>query len=403
MAKTKSPFAALVTADSALETIITKLRSITDTEEVPLIESDGRVLAQDIKSTINVPAFDRAAMDGFAVRSDDVDEPAMLKIIGSAFAGEAFKKTAKKGECVEVATGAPMPKGTDAVVMIENSTVVGQAVKFTHPVKPGENVGRKAEDIGKGDVVVERGTVLAPGPIAAIAIIGRDTVKVYRKPRVLIFTTGDEVVAPGKTLKQGQVYDCNSFAMMTVCQRAGADVTYRPNVKDTEKALLDAIKDASQEFDAIVFSGGTSVGAKDFGEKVLSKLGKVHVHGVAIKPGKPLLFGTIKRCGVFGMPGYPTSCLLTAKLFLAPAVRKLAHNVSHERRKKPVILGHEIKQDKTKQLLLPVRLDDQDVAFSTFKSSGAITSLSQSVGYVEVDAGDSVLPKGSEVVIRIIT
>ena len=393
----------LVSADDALDTILSKLRPVTGTELCPVEDSDLRVLAEDLKSTLNVPAFDRAAMDGYAVRSEDLEEPGMLKVTGKALAGTPFKGTVKKGECVEIATGAPMPKGADAVVMVENAQVVGQAVSFKTPVVEGENVGRKADDIGKGDVVLKRGTVMGPGQIAAVAIIGKAKVKVARKPKVLIFTTGDEVVAPGKALKQGQVYDCNSYAMMTIARRAGAEVTYRPNVKDTLASLKKVLTDASTKYDLVVFSGGTSVGARDYAREAVGELGRVHVHGVAIKPGKPLLFGTIKKCGVFGMPGYPTSCLLTAKLFLSPAIRRLAHNHFHERRRKIVTLGHEVKQDKTKQLLLPVKVDDHDVAWSTFKGSGAITSLSECKGYIEIDAGDGIVAKGAEAILRIIS
>jgi molybdenum cofactor synthesis domain-containing protein len=398
----KSGFGTLVSADDALDTILAKLRPVTGTEVIPVEDSDLRILAEDIKSTLNVPAFDRAAMDGYAVRSEDLEEPGMLRVAGKAMAGKGFKGIVKKGECIEIATGAPMPKGADSVVMVENAQVVGQAVSFRSPVLKGDNVGLKAGDIGKGDVVLKRGTVMGPGQIAAVAIIGRGKIKVVKRPKVLIFTTGDEIVAPGKALKGGQVYDCNSYAMMTIARRAGADVTYRPNVKDTLPSLKKALAEAAAKYDLVVFSGGTSVGARDYAREAVAAIGKVHVHGVAIKPGKPVLFGLIKKCGAFGMPGYPTSCLLTAKLFLSPAIRRLAHNHFHERRKKIVTLGHEVKQDKTKQLLLPVRVDDHDVAWSTFKGSGAITSLSESVGYIEIDAGDGVLAKGAEATLRII-
>jgi molybdopterin molybdotransferase len=395
-------FGTLLSAEDALDTILGKLRPVVGTELLSLEESDGRILAEDLKSTIDVPAFDRAAMDGFAVRSEDLEEPGMLKIAGKALAGKGYKGTVHKGECIEIATGAPMPKGADTVVMVESVHVVGQAVSFKSPVQKGEHVGLKAGDIGKGDVVLKRGTVMGPGQIAAAAIIGKNKVKVVSRPRVLIFTTGDEIVSPGKALKGGQVYDCNSFAMMSIAKRSGAEVEYRPNVEDTLASLTKVLGAAAEEFDLVVFSGGTSVGARDYARDAVTELGRVHVHGVAIKPGKPLLFGTIHKCGVFGMPGYPTSCLLTAKLFLAPAIRRLAHNHFHERRRKMVTLGHEVKQDKTKQLLLPVRVDDHDVAFSTFKGSGNITSLSDSVGYIEIDAGDGVVAKGAEAVLRII-
>lgn len=398
----KKEFGSLVSADDALDIILAKVRPVSDAETVHLAEADGRVLAEDMKSSINVPAFDRAAMDGFAVIADDVAEPAMLRLVGHAMAGTPFSKGIKHGECVQIATGAPIPKGADAVVMQENVQVVGGAVSFKIPVSKGENIAAKASDIGKGEIVLRRGTTLGPGHIAAAAVIGRDKLKVFRRPEVLVFTTGDEVVPPGKALKGGEVYDCNSFALITIARRSGAIVTHRPNVKDTVEGLTKALADASKKYDAVVFSGGTSVGARDFAAEALAELGTVHVHGVAIKPGKPVLFGTVGRCGIFGMPGYPTSCLLTAKMFLAPAVRRMGHNKHYDRAHKNVTMGHDVKQDKTKQLLLPVRVDDHDVAFSTFKGSGAITSLSESIGFIEVEAGDGLISKGTDAIVRII-
>lgn len=398
----KQSFGTLVSAEDALDLILSRVKPVMTTEDVAIADADGRVVAEDVKSNINVPAFDRAGMDGYAVIAEDLAEPAMLRTIGQAFAGKPFTKGIKRGECVQIATGAPIPKGANAVVMQESATVVGNAVSFRIPVKKGEHIAVKASDIGKGQVVLRRGTVMGPGQVAALAITGKAKVKVYTRPQVLIFTTGDEVAAPGKPLKVGQVYDCNSYALMTIARRAGTEVTYRPNVKDTVQDLLKVVKDASTKFDAVVFSGGTSVGARDFAEEVVGALGSVHVHGVAIKPGKPVLFGTVGKCAIFGLPGYPTSCLLTAKLFLTPALRRMAHITGIDRPQKTVTLGHEVKQDKTKQILLPVKVDDQDVAWSTFKDSGSISSLSDSIGYIEIDAGDGVVQKGAEAVVRII-
>jgi molybdopterin molybdotransferase len=263
---TKQAFGTLVSAEDALDTILARVKPVLDTEDVPLADADGRVVAEDIKSTINVPAFDRAGMDGYAVIAEDLAEPAMLRVVGQALAGKPFNKGIKRGECVQIATGAPIPKGANAVVMQENVQVVGSAVSFRIPVRKGEHIAHRASDIGKGQVVLRRGTVLGPGQVAALAIIGKAKARVYARPQVLIFTTGDEVAAPGKALKTGQVYDCNSFALMSVARRSGAEVTYRPNVKDTVKDLLKVVKDASTKFHAIVFSGGTSVGARDFAE-----------------------------------------------------------------------------------------------------------------------------------------
>ncbi|MCC6572753.1 MAG: molybdopterin molybdotransferase MoeA [Planctomycetes bacterium] len=395
-----NPFGSLMSADDALDLIQAKLKPVADSEKVTLQECLGRVLAEDVKSAVNVPAFDRASMDGYAVIAHDLNEPRMLREVGKAFAGKPYTKKLNNLECVEIATGAQLPKGADAVVMVEHATVVGSAISFKQPIRVGDNVGRTAEDIAKGDTVIKKGTILGPGQIAALAIVGRDKVEVYRRPSVLLFTTGDEVVAPGKKLGAGQVYDCNSSAMMAVAQRAGAVVTWRANVKDLADSLLKVLKDNARKFDAIVFSGGTSVGNKDFGFETVNKLGDVFVRGVAIKPGKPVLFGKIGNCAVFGMPGYPTSCLLTAELFLAPGIRKLAHIEDHHRGRYMVKLAHEVKQDKTKQVLLPVRVDEHDNAYSTFKGSGSITSLSDSIGYIKVEPGDGVMTKGSTAVVH---
>lgn len=397
-----NPFGTLVSADDALDTILAKLKPVAGVETVKLEDAAGCVLAEDVKSTVFVPAFDRAAMDGYAVIAEDLHEPAMLKVVGAAFAGKPYKGVLKRGECVEIATGAPIPKGADAVVMVESVQVVGQAVQFKQPARQGDHITRKGEDIAKNDTVVKKGTLLGPGQVAAIAITGKARIKVFSRPEVLMFTTGDEVVAPGKPLKDGQVYDCNSFAMLTIARRAGANVTYRANVPDTEAALRKVIASGARKYDLIVFSGGTSVGNKDFGAEVIDHLGDVYVRGVAIKPGKPVLFGVVGNCGVFGMPGYPTSCLLTAELFLAPAVRKLAHNEDTSRVRLSAKLGHEIKQDKTKQQIVPVRVDENEVAWSTFKGSGSITSLSQSVGFISIDAGDGVIAKGADLVVNVI-
>ncbi|MCQ3951624.1 MAG: hypothetical protein DPW14_17635, partial [Planctomycetes bacterium] len=222
-----NPFGTLVSADDALDIILAKLKPVSGVETVKLEDAAGCVLAEDVKSTVFVPAFDRAAMDGYAVIAEDLHEPAMLKVVGAAFAGKPYKGVLKRGECVEIATGAPIPKGADAVVMVESVQVVGQAVQFKQPARQGDHITRKGEDIAKNDTVVKKGTLLGPGQVAAIAITGKARIKVFSRPEVLLFTTGDEVVAPGKPLKDGQVYDCNSFAMLTIARRAGANVTYR--------------------------------------------------------------------------------------------------------------------------------------------------------------------------------
>ena len=316
--------------DAALQLVMQAAVPITRSEMVPLLDADGRVAARDVTAAMDVPPFDRAAMDGYAVIAEDTfgastHAPRTLTCVDRVFTGQAPERAVRSSECVEIATGAPMPDGADAVVMVEETErdPDGTTVRVLTPVYPKQNVGRRGADIATGQPVVVRGQVLNPSRIGALAATGVVAVEVFAKPTVAILSTGNEIVEPGQPLRPGQIYDINRFTLETIISRHGGTPIAMPIAGDTIEELSEALADAHTH-DIVVFSGGSSVGERDLILDVLKKDGEVLFHGVAVKPGKPTVFGRIGPTPVFGMPGYPTSCLSNAYMMLVPFLRQIA-------------------------------------------------------------------------------
>src|SRR5688572_33086341 len=285
---------------------------VTRIEIVPLHEANGRVIARDVTSDVDVPPFSRAGMDGYAVRAEDTFgasrfEPKVLRVIEKVYTGQVPSKTIVAGTAVEIATGAPMPAGADAVVMVEETEKAGDEVRVLTPVYPRQNVGRQGADIVVGQTVIARGEVLNPSRIGALAALGVSEVDVFAKPTVAILSTGNEIADPGVELKPGQIYDINKFTLSTIIAEHGGVPMPFATAQDTIEALERAI-DAVASCDVLVFSGGSSVGERDLILDVIGRKGDIVFHGIAVKPGKPTVFGTIKGTAMFGMSGYPTSC-----------------------------------------------------------------------------------------------
>ena len=268
--------------------------------------------AEDVVATADVPPFTRAAMDGYAVRAQDTsgatrEHPRALTRVGTVFTGQVADRTVGPGECIEIATGAPIPDGADAVVIVEETD--GEAsgsVRVFSPVSPGQNLGPQGADIKRGQQVLRAGVQLTPSRIGALGALGGGDVKVYSQPRVAILSTGNELVEPGRPLGPGQIYDINRFTLAAVvADHGGVPVTHRTAV-DTLDDLSRAIDDCLQD-DLLVFSGGSSVGERDLVLDILTARGELIFHGVAVKPGKPTAFGRVGGKLFFGMPGYPTS------------------------------------------------------------------------------------------------
>ena len=393
--------------DDALAVLLGAATPIEATERVPLEDADGRVVAHDLVASADVPPFDRAAMDGYAVVADDTfgagpHAPRVVRRIEKVYTGEVPTRAVAPGECTEIATGAPMPQGATAVVTVEETERgEGDEVRIFTPVYPGQNVGRRGADIAAGRTVVGEGTLITPSVIGAIAAIGIAEAPVYRKPRVAILSTGNEIVEPGRPLAPGQIYDINRFTLAAIIARHGGVPVPQPIAADTVQALEAAIERAL-EYDAIVFSGGSSVGERDLIMDVLRRTGEVFFHGVAHKPGKPTVFGKVNDTPVLGMPGYPTSCLSNAYMLLVPLLRRMARLPEYQPQTVRVPLARRVVSTTGRHQFYTVRVQD-GMAQPAFKASGDITSMADADGYIEIPAQTDILEAGELVDVKLFT
>lgn len=402
---TMKPFGELTTRENALRIIDSNIRPIERTERVPLEEAAGRVLASDIVAGFDVPPFDRASMDGYAVRAADTAgatevKPARLRLVAVQHTGEVFLGRVGKGECIEIATGSPVPLGCDAVVKVEDTSRDGDDVLIRIRVVSGKDLSPAGEDMKKGDRVLEAGSALSPGMVGALAALGHDSAEVYARPMVAIFSSGPEIVPQGQALKPGQVYDVNSFTLHAVVEAMGGVPVKMGIVGDDAVSIEAALRDASG-YDMGVFSGGSSVGSRDLFGEVVGRLGVVYFHGVKVKPGKPTLFGEVGGTPIFGMPGYPTSCLNNSYVYLAPALRKMARLPPLEMMKVTVPMGHRLVSRSDRESFITVRIVGGR-AHKVFKQSGDITSMAYADGYIIIPEGDRVVEEGEPVEVTVL-
>ncbi|MHA1587569.1 MAG: molybdopterin-binding protein [Candidatus Thorarchaeota archaeon] len=393
------PFKFLVSQEKAEEIILETCSPIERTEKVTISASSWRILAEDVLANRSVPPFDRSAMDGYALVAEDTfganEKEIHLHLDGVIHAGDASDHEVKPGHCIQTATGAPLPKGADSVVMVEYTERHGEEILITRPVYPGANVSRKGEDIVKGDVVLTVGSLLTPAKVGTVAALGLTAVEVYARPKVLVIPTGKEIAPLGVDLDPGQIYDVNSFTLESVLRSNGADVKRHEIVGDDYAALRRAIED-SLDYDMVVLSGGSSVGEKDLLAGILADVGEVLFHGVQIKPGKPTLFGIAKGAPIFGMPGYPTSCLSNAYIFLIPAIRQIARLGSTKARTVTAKIGKRIVSSSGRRQFLTVKIEN-GTAYPVYKHSGAITSMANADGYVILPVNLDVIEEGETV------
>ncbi|HEV7719235.1 MAG TPA: gephyrin-like molybdotransferase Glp [Arsenicitalea sp.] len=294
-------------------------------ETVPLAQARGRVLAAPLTAAHSQPPFDSSAMDGYAVHSDDVALGVSLRMIGTSQAGQRFVGMMAAGQCVRIFTGAPMPIGADAVIMQEQAIANGNEISFTVEPRPGQSVRRKGADFAEGDSLLPVGTVLSPAALMLAASANRATLSVTRRPRIAIIATGDELVRPGNALGPDQIVASNSFgliAQLAPLAREIIDLGIVPDDRSLIEAALLRAFDAGVE--VIITSGGASVGDRDYVQEVLLDLGvKLDFWKIAMRPGKPLMFGTRGKTLIFGLPGNPVSALVTANVVVRPALRAL--------------------------------------------------------------------------------
>jgi len=398
------PFGALLSFEEAKRVVETNIEPIARVETVSIDDASGRVLAEDVVATMSIPAFDRAAMDGYAVKARDTFDagqfnPKVLNLVGELHAGGTPQKRVNTGECIQIATGAMMPTGADAVVMVEDTEAESGGVKVFKSAYPKANVGRKGEDIKKGFSVLKEGFVLDPGRVGVLASQGIEKVRVYQRPEVAILPTGEEVIEVGKKLRRGQVYDINSHTISSVV-RANGGIPLRVGIAgDNLEELKSTIGEALKS-DLVVLSGGSSVGERDLLVDVLQGWGEILFHGIQVKPGKPTIFAMIEGKPLMGMPGYPTSCLINTYLFILPAIRKMAHLPPRRGETVEARLSRRVPGSVGRRQFLTVKIEG-DEAVPVFKESGAITSVAEADGYIEIAENIDLLEKGEPVTVTL--
>ncbi len=378
-------------------------------ETVALAAALGRVLAQDVAAPIDVPPFDRANVDGFAVRAADTvgaSDAAPRRLILNPeviVCGHAPALEVSAGAATTIATGGVVPRGADAVVMIEQTDLVegaAPAIDLRRAAAPGQFISYAGSDIARGEVVLRRGTRIGSREIGMLAACGLAEVVVVRQPKVAVLSTGDELAAPGQPLRPAAVYDSNGAIVAAAVTEAGGVPVSFGAFPDDETALELAIRTALETCDMVVLSGGTSKGAGDLSHRVVSRLGApgVIVHGVALKPGKPLCLAVLGGKPLVVLPGFPTSAIFTFHAFVAPVIRAQAGLPPEPARTIEVDVPVRIASELGRKEFVLVALvagEHGPVAFPTPKGSGAVTSFSQADGFLEIDALATVLDAGT--------
>jgi len=399
---------AFLALDEGLRILLGSASPVTRTESVPLLQAAGRVLAQPIRAEMDVPPFQRAAMDGYAVRAQDTFgagnfNPARLRLAEVVHAADLAEHAVEAGTCIQIATGAPVPAGADAVVQVEDTELEAgpgdSLVRIYTPVYPRQNVSQQGKDIPAGREVLRPGTLLSPSKIGVLAALGQAQVVVFARPVVAVLPSGNEIVPPGEPLAPGHIYDINSYTLAAVIQEHGGLPRLFPVMRDAVDDVRRSLQEAVGNSDLVVLSGGSSVGERDVMVEAVEGLGEVKFHGIAVKPGKPTLCGLIQGRLVLGMPGYPTSCLTNGYGLLVPVLRQMAQFPMPRASGIELPMARRFTSTIGRHQFLPVRIED-GLVVPAFKESGAITSMADAEGYIEIPANVDLVEKGERVLVK---
>ncbi|NLW21663.1 MAG: molybdopterin molybdotransferase MoeA [Tissierellia bacterium] len=377
-----------------------------ETEEIPLLEATNRVLAEDVYSNIDVPEFNRSTVDGYAIKSKDsygANEsiPSLFNILGEVNMGEVPEYEVKTGEAVYVPTGGMIPEGADGMVMIEYTEKLDdQTLMVYRPISVNENMVLRGEDIGKGDLALRKGKRISPETMGVLAALGIGKVKVYRKPKFYIISTGDEIIDLDEELKLGKIRDINSYTLHSLITRLGGQVVGRAIVKDDYELLRGEVEKAVKISDIVLLSGGSSVGSRDYTHKVIDSFrGRgVFVHGISIKPGKPTIIGEGEGRLIVGLPGHPVSSIIVFKAIVEDYVNKKMGVVDFIPKTK-AIMDFNFPSSPGNETYQMVKLQEKDgklYATPSFGKSGMITLLSNSDGYIIIKPHEEGVYKGEE-------
>jgi molybdopterin molybdotransferase len=397
----------LIAFDEARAAVLERLQPL-PARRVPLGEALGCVLAEDVAAGEDLPPFANSAMDGFALRSEDVREagaesPVALRLVGEVFAGSARLPKVEPGTAVRIMTGGPLPPGADAVVPVERTETTGEMVQVRLGPAARGFVREAGEDVRAGTVVLGKGRPIDPAAVGMLASVGCREVPVHPRPRVAVVSTGDELVDPGEALGPGQIRDSNSWLLAAQARAAGAEAFRCGRLHDDPDALRHGFALAAADGDFVVTSGGVSVGDRDYTKKVLAELGDVQSWRVAMQPGMPQAFGFAAGTPLFGLPGNPVSCFVVFEVLVRPALRRLA-GLPDERLDRPRVtarLGDRVRSPAGRISFLRVRLEVGDQALTAVltgaQGSGVLSSCVAADGLAVVPADRTELPAGAEV------
>ncbi len=365
-----------------------------------LDEAAGRVLAEDVRAETDYPPFAASTVDGWAVVAED-DSPRRRILDAEGRAGEMPSVAVIPGTAARVMTGAPLPPGADAVVMVEDSAVEGEFVRFTRPVRPGENVRPAGSDLAAGQVVLAEGTMLGPAEVGLLATVGRFEVWAYPSPRVAVLSTGDEVVEPWESPGPAQIRDSNRYALMAAVREAGGIPMSLGIVPDRPEVLREKVEAALAQADVLITSGGVSEGDRDHIGPLLAERGTVHFNRVRQKPGKPFTFATVRGKPCFALPGNPVSALVSFELYVRPALRRMAGHTRLRRPEATVRLRHPVRPDPVRTEFVRAvveREGDEWWARTTgAQASSRLLSMRGANALLRVPPGPDALPEGTAV------
>lgn len=369
------------------------------TEKTDIKACLHRVLAEDIISDVDMPPFNKSAMDGYACRMEDISEP--LTLIETIPAGKAPEKKIGKGECSAIMTGAPLPEGADCVIMVELTKKDAEGNILYTGKNTKANIAYKAEDVSRGDVLIEKGTFLEPQHIAILAATGYDKPEVAVKPNVGIISTGDEIVEPAEEPGISKIRNSNAYQLIAQVEKCGAIANYIGIARDNEQATYEMISEALKENDVVLLTGGISMGQFDFIPKVFEKLGvEVLFQTLAVQPGKPTLFGKIGNKRIFGLPGNPVSAFNTFELLVRPYLRISMGGTSGWKMTKLPMGAPYTRKKTNRDSFLPVRIHEGKVYPKDYHGSAHLQALTHADGFIMIPMGTATIEEGTAIDVR---
>lgn len=382
-------------------------------QEVQLLAAHNRILAENVRANLDIPPFDRSTVDGYAVKTEDTfgaeeHSPRTLRVCGTVNIGELPTIAVAKGEAAEIVTGAPVPLGADAVVMIEDTERKDEHINVLSAVAKNENIMKAGSDIKKDELVLEAGRLFGSREIGVLAAIGKEKVNVYAVPHVAVLSTGAEVTALGNKLPPGKIYDINAYSLAVAVLESGGKPDFLGVFPDDKDVLLETLKKALRTADLVITSGGVSVGPKDVVPQTVGLLGKpgVIVSGIAIKPGKPVTVAVADGKPVFSLPGHPASALLVFHLLIRPLIRIMGGRKAEKASCVKAVVGMRMFPAKGRRTFIMVKLrrdrSKRLVAEPVETGlSGAITTLSKADGFVEIVENQQFIDTGENVVVEL--